>query len=92
MRLIRSSRRKSSWRAPAKNINHFLFRTAPGGYFTRDIIKIAYDVTCIWTPSLGGYPRGNQHAAVIMVSKTHLLTCGNSEAVAISLANFQLVS
>lgn len=35
------------WKARAKNVNHFLFRTALGGYFTRDVIKMAYDDTGI---------------------------------------------
>lgn len=35
------------WKARAKNVNHFLFRTALGGYFTRDLIKMAYDATGI---------------------------------------------
>lgn len=40
-------KRKPSWKARAKNVNHFLFRTALGGYFTRDVIKMAYDATGI---------------------------------------------
>lgn len=40
-------KRSPKWKARAKNINHFLFRTALGGYFTRDVIKMAYDATGI---------------------------------------------
>ncbi len=40
-------KRNPSWKARAKNVNHFLFRTALGGYFTRDVIKMAYDATGI---------------------------------------------
>lgn len=40
-------KRKPSWKARVKNVNHFLFRTALGGYFTRDVIKMAYDATGI---------------------------------------------
>lgn len=40
-------KRSPKWKARAKNVNHFLFRTALGGYFTRDVIKMAYDATGI---------------------------------------------
>lgn len=40
-------KRSPKWKARAKNANHFLFRTALGGYFTRDVIKMAYDATGI---------------------------------------------
>lgn len=40
-------KRNPKWKARAKNVNHFLFRTALGGYFTRDVIKMAYDATGI---------------------------------------------
>ena len=40
-------KRSPKWKARAKNVNHFMFRTALGGYFTRDVIKMAYDATGI---------------------------------------------